>query len=138
MPLNDVLNCKADELWSILDSEEPYDQKRWFLCKGIGMIELSQLGELLGVDSYDNLMAGLKLVGEPRDEGPWPQTVPNALTKRLAAITDGEIAAVVPRWLESEQFQGGSATTDSLTNYLERLRSFVSERSGEFFLVNAL
>lgn len=136
MPLNDILNCKADELWSILDSEEPYDQKRWFLCKGIGMIELSQLGEILGVDSYDNLMAGLELVGEPRDEGPWPQTIPEALTKWLATITDGEIAAVIPRWLESEQFQSGTATSDSLTDYIKRLRAFLAERSGEFFLVN--
>lgn len=137
MPLNDILNCAVEDLWSILDSDEPYDQKRWFLCKGIGMIELSQLGELLGVDSYDNLMAGLELVGEPRDEGPWPQKIPDALTKRLATITGEEIAAVVPRWAESEQFRG-TATKDSLTDYLKRLRSFISERSGEFFLVNAL
>src|SRR5262249_342433 len=114
-----------------------YDKKRWFLCKGIGMIELSQLGEMLGVDSYDNLMAGLKLVGEPRDEGPWPQTIPDVLTKRLATIADDEIAAVVPRWVELEEFHG-AATMDSLTDYLKRLRSFISERSGEFFLVNAL
>lgn len=137
MPLNDILNCKVEDLWSILDSDEPYDKKRWFLCKGIGMIELSELGEMLDVDSYDNLMAGLELVGEPRDEGPWPQSIPEALTKRLATITDNEIAAVVPRWAESEQF-GGTATMDSLTDYLKRLRSFLSERSGEFFLVNAL
>jgi hypothetical protein len=141
MPLSDILNCKVDDLWTILDSHldsgEPYDQKHWFLSKGIGSIELSQLGEMLGVDSYDNLMAGLKLVGEPRDEGPWPQTIPAALTNRLATITDDEIAAVVPRWVELEEFQPG-ATVDSLTEYLQRLRSFLAERSGEFFLVNAL
>lgn len=101
------------------------------------MIELSQLGEMLDVDSYDNLMAGLKLVGEPRDDGPWPQTIPEALIKRLATITDDEIAAVVPRWVESEQVRGTS-TMDSLTDYLKRLRAFLSERSGEFFLVNGL
>lgn len=137
MPLNDILNCKAEDLWSILDSDEPYDKKRWFLWKGIGMIELSQLGEMLEVDTYDNLMAGLELVGEPRDEGPWPQTIPPALTKRLTTITDDEIAAVVPRWVKLEEFRG-AATEDSLTDYLKRLRSFLVERSGEFFLVNAL
>jgi hypothetical protein len=137
MPLNDILNCSEGELWSILDSDEPYDKKRWFLCKGIGMIELSQLGEMLNVDSYDNLMAGLKLVGEPRDDGPWPQTIPAALTQRLAKITDDEVAAVVPRWVQLEEFRG-AATTESLTDYLKRLRSYLSERSGEFFLVNAL
>jgi hypothetical protein len=137
MPLNDILNCAVEDLWSILDSDEPYDKKRWFLCKGIGMIELSKLGEMLDVDSYDNLMAGLKLVGEPRDDGPWPQTIPDALTKRLAMISDDEIAALVPRWVELEEFRG-AATMESLIDYLKRLRSYLSERSGEFFLVNSL
>lgn len=137
MPLNDILNCSKSELWSILDSDEPYDKTRWFLSNGIGMIELSKLGEMLDVDSYENLMAGLKLVGEPRDDGPWPQTIPATLTKRLATITDKEIAAVVPRWVKLEEFRG-AATVYSLTDYLKGLRSFLSERSGEFFLVNAL
>jgi hypothetical protein len=137
MPLNDILNCSEGELWSILDSDESYDKKRWFLCKGIGMIELSKLGEMLNVNSYDNLMAGLKLVGEPRDDGPWPQTIPAALTKRLATITDDEIAAVVPQWVELEEFRG-AATKESLTDYLKGLRSYLSARSGEFFLVNAI
>jgi len=44
MPLNDILNCAAEDLWSILDSDEVYDKERWFLCKGVGMIELSRLG----------------------------------------------------------------------------------------------
>ncbi len=137
MPLNDILNCAVDDLWSILDSEEKYDGKSWFLYKGIGTIELSQLGELLEVDSYANMMAGLQLVGEPRDEGPWPLTIPAALTQRLATIADDEIAMVVPRWMESEQFRG-TATMESLADYLKQLRSYLSERSGEFFLVNAL
>jgi hypothetical protein len=137
MPLTDILNCKREDLWTILDSEEPRDQNQWFLCKGIGMIELSELGEILGVDTYANLMDGLKLVREPRDEGPWPQTMPDGLTQRLATITDEEIAAVVPRWAKSEQF-GGKGKKDSLADYIKRLRSFLSQRSGQFFLVNAL
>jgi hypothetical protein len=137
MPLNDILNCAVEDVWLILDSDEPYDKDRWFLCKGIGMIELSQLGEMLRVDSYDSLMAGMKLIGEPRDDGPWPVTIPDALTKRLAAITNHEIAAVVPRWVELEEFHG-TATRESLTDYLTRLRTYLSERSGAFFLVNSI
>jgi hypothetical protein len=55
----------------------------------------------------------------------------------LATITDDEIAAVVPRWVELEEFHG-TATMESMTDYLKRLQSYLSERSGEFFLVNAL
>lgn len=137
MPLNDILNCPETELWSVLDSDEPYDKERWFLCKGIGMIELCQLGEMLSVDSYDNLMSGFDLVGEPRDEGPWPQTIPDGLIARLAMLSDDEIAGVVPQWVTIEEFHG-TATAESLADYLTRLRTYLSGRSGEFFLVNAL
>lgn len=137
MPINDILNCAADEVESILDSDDADDHGRWFRWKGIGAIELSKLGELLDVDSYDELSEGFELVGEPRDEGPWPQTIPAALIERLAALTDAEIAAMVPKWVEMEEFEG-SATVESLTEYLVRLRSYLSQRTGEFFLVNAL
>lgn len=138
MPLNDILNCSENELWSVLDSDAAYDDKEpWFFCKGIGMIELCQLGDMLNVDSYDNLMSGFDLVGEPRDEGPWPQTIPSALTTRLATISDDEIADVVPRWATIEEFRG-TATVESLADYLTKLRTYLSGRSGDFFLINAL
>jgi hypothetical protein len=137
MPVNDILNCTEEDLWPILDRDEPFDTERWFLGKGIGMIELSKLGEMLGVDSYDNLRHGFNLVGEPRDDGPWPQTIPDSLVKRLAAITDEEIATAAPKWLELEEFRG-AASVDSLTDYLTRLRAYLSARSGKFFLINAL
>lgn len=101
------------------------------------MIELCRLGEMLSVDSYANLMSGFDLVGEPRDEGPWPQTIPDALTTRLATLSDDEIADVAPRWVTIEELQT-TATVESLTDYLMRLRAYLSGRSGDFFLVNAL
>lgn len=137
MPVNDILNCDAAELWAILDSDDPYDEERWLMCKGIGMIELSQLGEMLGVGSYDDLMDQFDLVGEPRDEGPWPQTIPDSLIQRLASITDDEIASVVPKWSTIEELRG-SASADSLTDYLTRFRTYLMARSGDFFLINAL
>ena len=137
MPINDILNCAEDELWSILDSEDGYDGERWFMCKGIGMIELCQLGEMLDVASYDQLTDQFNLIGEPRDEGPWPQTIPTELMDRIASITDGEIAGVVPKWLGIEEF-GGTATAESLSDYLTRLRAYLDGRAGEYFLVNAL
>ncbi|MCA9170636.1 MAG: hypothetical protein KDB23_23315, partial [Planctomycetales bacterium] len=73
MPLNDILNCAEADLWNILDSDDAYQHDGWFMCKGIGMIELSKLGEILDVASYDDLMSEFKLIGEPRDDGPWPQ-----------------------------------------------------------------
>lgn len=138
MPLNDILNCPENQLWSVLDSDEAYgDKEPWFFSKGIGMVELCQLGAMLNVDSYDNLMSRFELVGEPRDEGPWPQAIPGALTSRLATLSDDEIARVVPRWVTIEELQG-SATVESLTDYLTRLKTYLTGRSCDFFLVNAL
>lgn len=137
MPLNDILNCPESELWNILDSEEEYEHEGWFLSKGIGMIELSQLGEMLGVASYDELSDQFDLVGDPREDGPWPETIPSPLIDKLRNLTDDEIAAVVPQWVTIEEFHG-SATQESLTDYLTRLRDYLDGRQGDFFLVNAL
>lgn len=137
MPSNDILNCTENELWKILDSEDAYEGDRWFMCKGIGMIELCQLGEILGVASYDELTSQFDLIGEPRDEGPWPQTVPALLLAKFSDLTKDDIASVVPKWMSLEEF-GGAATNESLTNYLMRLQEYLDGRSGEYFMVNAL
>ena len=107
------------------------------MAKGIGMIELCQLGEMLGVASYDALTSGFNLVGEPRDEGPWPETIPAALIDRLRTVTDDDISGVVPKWAGIEEFHG-AATTESLAEYLQTFRDYLADRSGAFFMVNAL
>lgn len=137
MPLNDVLNCTAEELWTILDSDQCWKLPRWFLSKRVDMIAFSQLGEMLSVGSYDELMAGFQLVGEPREDGPWPQTIPPALIQRLAAISDEEIATVAPLWAKTEEFHG-VLTTEDLSCYLKELRTYLRGRSDEFFLVCGL
>lgn len=137
MPLNDILNCNKEELWNFLDRDDAYQLDGWFMCKGIGMIELCQLGEMLGVAPYDDLMAEFDLVGEPRDDGPWPQTIPASLIDKLRKLKDDEVAAVVPRWAAIEEFHAATSN-ESLANYLKDLREYLDGRSGEFFMVNAL
>jgi hypothetical protein len=68
MPLSDLLACPADKVEAIIAKEEPYSAGSWFFAKGIGMIELCKLGELLNFGSYDELTSGFKLVGEPLDD----------------------------------------------------------------------
>ncbi|MFH5805404.1 hypothetical protein [Alienimonas sp. DA493] len=137
MPFTDILNCGEPELWDVLDSEAAYAKDLWFQAKGIGMIELCKLGEALGVASYEELFDGFDLIGDPRDDGPWPQTIPESLTKRIGNLTDGEIAAVLPEWADVEEF-GGTVTEDSLADYLKRLRKWLDGRDGPFFLINSL
>ena len=129
MPLNDILNCAESNLWSILDSDDGYQNDGWFMAKGIGMIELCQLGEMLGVASYDELMSEFNLIGEPRDEGPWPQTIPTSLMDRIRTLIDDEISSVVATWVDIEEFRG-AATTESLADYLNRLKQYLDGRSG--------
>ena len=137
MPHSDILNCAESDLWTILDSYDAYKHNGWFLCKGIGMIELCKLGEMLGVASYDELMAEFNLIGEPRDDGPWPQTIPLSLIDKIANLRDEEIVVVVSNWKSIEEFDG-TATDQSLSDYLILLRQYLDGRSGEYFLVNAL
>jgi hypothetical protein len=137
VPLSDILACSADRLEAILASKKPYATGSWFMAKNIGAIKLSKLGELLGVGSYESLDDGFQLVGEPLDEGPWPQTIPEALTERLGLISDSEIVSVCPNWSEFETFRG-TVPADKLADYLKRLREFLRLNKGQYFLVNAL
>jgi hypothetical protein len=137
MPLSDIVACSEEDLPGVIASEEPYERGVWFLAKGIAMIELSQLGEMLAVGSYDELTEAFKFVGDELEDGPWPQVIPKALTARLASLSDAEIAEVTPRWAGIEEFRGRQSPED-LTEYLKGMRTFLSENDGPFFLVNSL
>jgi hypothetical protein len=137
MPISDILNCAESDLWAILDSDDAYENVGWFKCKGIGMIELCKLGEMLGIAPADELMSEFNLIGEPRDDGPWPQIIPCQLLDRIANLSDVELVSVASKWGYIEEFDGAT-TFESLSDYLTRLRRFLIGRSGTYFLVNAL
>ena len=140
MSLCDILACEINQLEEIIIQEDPYSKGSWFKAKNIGMIELSKLGEMLEVGSYDSLSDGFKLVGEPLDQGPWPQTIPVELTDRLSVLSEDEIIEVCDHWSKIEEFRGHAAP-DALKDYLLGLREFlVSTKSSNnhMFLVNAL
>lgn len=137
MPASDILACPVDQVLEIVTDEEGYEKGNWFMAKNIGMIELSQLGQMLGVAEYESLMGGFELVGEPLPEGPWPQTLPPALADSLTFISDDQIADVCGRWSGIEEFSG-MMPAESLVEYLTNLREFLSAHEGPYFLVNAL
>ncbi len=137
MPLSDIVSCPEDQLAEVITHEEPYGLGTWYMAKGVTGIELCKLGELLGVGSYDELYAAFNLVGEPLDEGPWPETMHAGLIQRLGTISDDEITSVTPEWAKIEEFRD-AATAESLTEYIKGLRDFLNANEGPFFLVNAL
>ena len=139
MPLSDIVSCPIEKLEEVITHEEPYGLGTWFFAKRVGMIELCKLGEILGVGSYDELTSEFNLVGEPLDDGPWPQTIPVGLISRLKIITDDEINAVVSSWAQIEEFKRFDGPgVHSLSEYLKGLRAFLTTNAGPFFLVNAL
>ena len=109
MPLSDLLSCSENELEAIITKEDPYSSGTWFLAKNIGSIPLCNLGELLGVGSYDDLESRFELVGEPLPEGPWPETTPPALIAKLREISDAEIQSVVNDWARTDELAGVSS-----------------------------
>lgn len=137
MPLSDILSSPEAQVHDCITSDEPYAVGDWYMAKNIGAIELSKLGEMLGVASYDALHGGFELQGEPLEEGPWPERIPTDLIKGLRALDDDKIEEVVPRWARIEEFRG-SAAEDGLKRYLGELRAFLVKNDGPFFLVNGL
>jgi hypothetical protein len=137
MPLSDIVSCPQNQLAEVITHEVPYGLGKWFLAKRVSTIELCKLGEFLGIGSYENLSAEFNLVGEPLDDGPWPETIHQGLIAKLATISDDEIARVTPAWAGIEEFRG-ETTAEDLVAYLKGLREFLAANSGPFFLVNAL
>ncbi len=140
MPLSDILACPKDEVEFLIQLEEPYSKGKWYMAKNIGTIELSQLGEILNVNSYKELSGNFNLVGEPLDEGPWPQTIPLELIEKLHCLPENEMASASDKWSKIEEFLG-SANPEDLKQYLIDLQMFIKENQNDenqFFLVNAL
>ena len=116
------------------------DEMSWFRSNGIGEIELAQLGEMLAVASYDDLMDGFDELGEFDDSelgNSMAQPIPASLTERLASIDDKAIEAVAKQWATIDEF-GGDEDPALLLGYLRRLRSFLDGRTGSFFLIQSL
>ncbi|NQZ67672.1 MAG: hypothetical protein HRT89_06345 [Lentisphaeria bacterium] len=100
------------------------------------MIELSKLGEMLSVASYDELMDDFELVGEPLEEGPWPMAIPSKLSDKLMIIEEDEIISVCAKWVEIEEFY--DSDKEGLSQYIKELKEFLNANPAPFFLVNAL
>ncbi|GAB5561288.1 MAG: hypothetical protein SynsKO_29350 [Synoicihabitans sp.] len=137
MPSSDILSAPEEQVVSICSDDECYSRGVWFQAKSISMIELSQLGEIIGADSYDDLSSGFNLVGEPLEEGPWPQTPPPSLSEKIENLSNEEIEAAAQSWSQIEEF-GGHVTPSDLADYIKRLKEFFANTSGPYFLVNSL
>lgn len=136
MPLADLLVCSEDELLDLLTRDDRYEAGAWLLAKRIDSLKLSRLGELLGLGSYESLMAEFELVGDPMPDGPWPERFPASLPPRLASLSDDEVGEVCERWVLIDELEGWQA--ESLETYLRDVREFLRANPGPVFLVNAL
>lgn len=138
MPVTDILSYPIDQLWTLLDSDDWYHNRdNWFFNKGVGMIEPSMLDDALKVAPYRDLSSQFDLVGEPRDEGPWPVRIPPALTTKISDLSDTDIKSVIGTWTQIEEFRGGFSE-DAASEYLKGLRRFTTEKTDPFYLVNTL
>nr|WP_159063634.1 hypothetical protein [Thaumasiovibrio occultus] len=89
----------------------------------------SKLGEILGVADHDALRKEFVPFDSP--EGTlFLFQYPLALRERIAALTEAEIAEVVPQWALITEF-GGMATHEKLTTFLSSLVVFFNTHEGK-------
>ncbi|WP_447527577.1 hypothetical protein [Vreelandella sp. TE19] len=127
MPISDVVFLEGNDPEEVVNSEDPYSYGKWFNAKNIDMIPLSQLGDILGVSSYKELMKGFQPVHPPEGEA-LILSFPQALQDKIKNLNDDEISEVIGRWSKIEEFHG--APEEPLRQYLAGLREFLNENSG--------
>ena len=128
MPISDVVFLDGHSPERVMDAEVPYSVGTWFHAKNIDDIALSQLGEMLGIASYDDLMSGFTCL-TPLDAYRWLFSIPEALQDKIRSLEDDEIAAVAPQWAGIEEFRG-HVRADSLISYISELRDFLNANEG--------
>lgn len=127
MPISDVVFLEGNEPEHVLNSDGPYLHGKWFNSKNIDMIPLSQLGELLGVASYKELMVEFQPVHLPEGEA-FILSFPSVLQDKIKSLNDDEISEVIGKWSRIEELHG--TPEELLKQYLSGLRDFLNEHSG--------
>lgn len=127
MPISDVVFLEGNDPEEVVNDEDPYLFGKWFSAKNIDMIPLSQLGEMLGVSTYKELMKGFQPIHPPEGET-FILSFPAELQDKIRVLNDDEISEVIERWSKIEEF--GGAPEESLRQYLVGLRAFLNENSG--------
>ena len=111
-----------------MDTELPYSVGVWYHAKNIDDIALSQLGKMLSIASYDDLIGGFNPL-TPLDSERWLFSIPETLQDKIRNLEYDEIVAVAPQWAGIEEFRG-SVPTDSLISYISELRDFLNGNEG--------
>ncbi|MEQ3725630.1 hypothetical protein [Alcanivorax sp.] len=128
MPVSDVVFLEGNDPEEVANSENPYLFGNWFSAKNIDMIPLSQLGEMLGVSTYKELMKGFQPVHPPEGEA-FILSFPEELQDKIKELSESSITDVVVPWSRIEEF-GGNAPEEQLQQYLVGLRNSLNENTG--------
>ena len=122
-----VADVGADELrWA----ESPWQRWPCVRLQDLGPMELARLGEVLGVDTYDEVLAGFVFLAGESQESPWVVAVPDGLVQALVSAASDELRAMAEGWstvIERDE-------RASLRSRLERLSEFLTRHESPFGL----
>ena len=124
----------ADELrWA----EQP--RRRWpcLQAAGIGPKELARLGEVLGVGSSAEVLAGFSFLAGESQEPPWVVALPQNLASTLGTVSSDAIETLAAAWDEAPA-RDPSGSPDRLAAYLRELTEFLERYEGPFVLYISL
>lgn len=118
-----IAEVTPDELrWA----REPWKNFPCVRAHSNGPMELSRLGELLGVGSYEEVLAGFTFLAGESQESPWVVAIPEGLVERLTSVDGAAQQWAATRWagaIDGHEARG-------LRIYLERLAEFLGDHEG--------
>ncbi|MDF1679442.1 MAG: hypothetical protein P1U45_02595 [Ponticaulis sp.] len=93
------------DVYEMERDDEPMPSVDVFSAKNLSLIELCELGQVLGLGSFDEMMAGFKDAFVDEDAGCGALIIPEKLVRKIKSLSVYEIGSAAEAWSKFEQFQ---------------------------------
>lgn len=129
-PLSDLFIATPEEVNDLSSEEIPSQMFEAIDIKGIEMVKLAKLAEIVLEIEFAEALQHLSFVRNSSEDGPWIINVPNSLRDALASLDD-RISVVASKWAETEEFQLDNWDESQVASVLEDMCELATKAVAE-------
>jgi len=118
-----------DLLWDQL----PWNARSHYRGSLIGPTELAHLAVILGIGSFEAIIAGFSLVAGESQDMPWVISLPEDLIEAITVLDDTDIVATARMWAQRHELANRFSVSE-LEQYLTGAGGFLRDTPGPHVL----